>query len=76
MCMHVRVEHYSTVRNGLLPFVTAQMDLEDTMLSESEDKHHVILLTGGIQKQNEHAQTQRTKRRLPQGVGRKERRGR
>ena len=33
---------------GILPFATAWMDPENAMLSDEKDKHHMILLTGGI----------------------------
>ena len=50
VCVCVRVEYYSTMKNGLSPLVTVQMDLEDTTLSEinQDDKHHMLLLTCGI----------------------------
>ena len=39
-------------KNKILPFVTAQMDLENIMLSEisqsEKDKHHMISLICGI----------------------------
>ena len=47
------MKYYSAIKNNeILPFVTAWVDLEDTMLSEKrqteKDKHCMISLTCGI----------------------------
>ena len=47
------MDYYSAIKKKeILPFVTAQMDLDSIMLSEisqsEKDKYHMISLTGGI----------------------------
>ena len=55
--VHLHNEHYSFVKKkkngaGILPFMTAWMDLESIMLSElresEKDKYHMISLICGI----------------------------
>lgn len=47
------MEYYSTIKNEILPFITAWMDLKGTILSEMSQmemvkKSHLILLICGI----------------------------
>ena len=48
------MEYYSAIRNEILPFVTAWMDLEGILLNEisqtEKDKYCMLLLICGIQK--------------------------
>ena len=50
--LYIIIEHYSVIRNEILPFVTTWMVLEGIILSEinqrEKDKYHKISLICGI----------------------------